>query len=392
MQGALLTHPETPADKFAIRLSLAAIAACLLLQAWLAVALEINWDEFFYLSQIYDFQRGEMGWALQSLNVHLLGWITSLPGNEIDQVIAGRFVMLAVVTGTCVLIYQLARQFFGPAASAIAVLAFASAGPTIIHGASFRADPISAFFIMLSLVTLAKGKTSLGPMLLAGASAAIAAMITIKVGLYAPAFLGIAVWRLREKGQRNQVLQWLAGMALTAAVVFAALYFLQLWLIDKSSNGATQTLLGNAARTTLMDAGFLPARFYMLLAVLTSPVQTIFLVAGAIGVLLAFVGNSTPDRARLFAIGGCGATLLCLLFYRNAFPYFFPFIFPPAMMLVAWIVDWSMILKRPTLGRCSLQRLSSWRFTWPRYGASATCRLSGSSSMPSTAHFLNRLP
>ena len=189
--------------------------------------MEINWDEFFYLSHIYDFQRGEITSALQSLHVQLLGWITSLPGNEIDQIIAGRFVMLAFLSGTCVLIYQLARQFFSPAASMVAVLAFAAPGPTIIHGASFRADPISAFFIMLSLVTLAKGRMSPGPMLLAGTSAAIAAMITIKVGLYAPAFLGIAVWRLREKGQRNQVLQWLAGAALTAAVVFAALYFLQ---------------------------------------------------------------------------------------------------------------------------------------------------------------------
>jgi len=199
---------------------MAAIAACLLLQAWLAMTMEINWDEFFYLSHLYDYQRGEMTKALQSLHVHLLGWITCLPGNEIDQVIAGRFVMLAFLTGTCVLIYKLAREYFSPAASAIAVLAFASAGTTIVHGASFRADPISAAFLMLSLATLARAKPSLQSMILAGASVAVAAMITIKVGLYAPAFLGIAMWRLREKDQRPAVLKWLVGVAAAAAIVF----------------------------------------------------------------------------------------------------------------------------------------------------------------------------
>lgn len=323
----------------------AATVACLLLQAWLALKLEINWDEFLFLSQIYDYQRGELAAALQTMHVHLLGWITSFPGNEIDQVIAGRFVMLAFLTGTCVLIYRLARTFFSPAASAIAVLAFASAGPTIIHSTSFRVDPIAAFFIMLSLVTLARGRMSLGPMLLAGTSAAVAAMLTIKVGLYATAFTGIAVWRLCDTNDRRKALRWLAGAALIAAIGFALLYVLQLSLVAKSSNAASQAMLGNAARAQFLEYGFLPRRSEIWRAALLSPVQTILLVAGAIGVTIAIIWAKGGDRCRLLAVAGGGATLLCLPFYRNAFPYFFPFIMPPAMLLVAWIVEWSSLLR-----------------------------------------------
>jgi hypothetical protein len=78
----------------------AAIALCVALQAWLAVVMEINWDEFFYLSHIYAYQRGEFGGALQRFHVHLLGWLTSIPGNEIDQIVVGRFVMLLCEAGT----------------------------------------------------------------------------------------------------------------------------------------------------------------------------------------------------------------------------------------------------------------------------------------------------
>lgn len=331
----------------ASRWLLAAVALCLLLQAWLAARLEINWDEFFFLSHSYDYQRGEMRKALQSIYVHLLGWITSLPGNEIDQIIYGRFVMLACLAGTCGLIYTLAHTFFTATASAMAVLAFAAAGPTLIHGSSFRADPISALLMMLSLVILARARMSFWTALLAGACAGLAAMITIKVVLYAPAFLGVALWRLRDREGRSEALKWLAGAALATVATFALLYVIQLMLVAQASNSATQAALGNSARTTLIEAGFLPRLAHLKVAVSTAPVQTVLMIAGAVGVLLGLFTNSSRGRVRLVAVALCGATLTCLLYYRNAYPYFYPFIFPPAMLLVAWVVDWSALLKRP---------------------------------------------
>lgn len=323
------------------------IALCLALQAVLAFALEVNWDEFLYLSQIYDFQRGEWGSALQSLHVHLLGWLTLVPGDEIDQILVGRFVMLAFLAGTCCLIYALARTFFSPLASIIAALAFASAGPVLIHGSSFRADPIAACFTMLSLVVMARSQESKSRMLLAGLSGAVAAMITIKVVLYTPAFAGIAVSRLCENGHRRRLWWWLAGIALSGAIVFAALYGLQLALVLKSSTGGSRDLLNNAAQTTLLGAGVLPRRAEIIRAAVLSPAQSVLLLAGVIGLATGLVRGNRKEKCRLVAIGGCGGTLLCLLFYRNAFPYFFAFILPPAMLLIAWVIDWSALLKRP---------------------------------------------
>lgn len=318
------------------------VILCLLLQAWLAITLEINWDEFFFLSHLYDFQRGELAKALQSLQVHLLGWITLLPGNEIDQIIVGRFVMLVFLSGTCVLIYQLARTFFAPAPAAVAVLAYAAAGPTMIHGASFRADPMAACFAMLSLVTLARGETSFRAAMLAGAAVSVAAMITVKVVLYAPAFLGIVLWRFRRGVDRKRTLLRLTVAALTAGGLFAVLYLLQLSLIERSSVTASQEALGNAVRTALIS----PKWNFVFAAAQIATVQSIILVTGTVGVLIRVLSAEGSQQYRLVAIALAGATLSCLFYYRNVFPYFFPFILPPAMLLVAWVVDHFSVFRR----------------------------------------------
>ena len=67
--------------------------------------------------------------------------------------------------------------------------------------------------------------------------------------------------------------------------------------------------------------------------VLLSPVQTILLLTG-FGATAAQLARR-ERRAEALAVLGCGATLLCLLFYRNAFPYFFPFVLAPAAILAA---------------------------------------------------------
>jgi hypothetical protein len=323
---------------------IAAIFLCLALQAWLALVMEINWDEFFYLSQIYSYQHGELGKPLQSFHIHLLGWLTSIPGNEIDQIVVGRFVMLMCEAGTCALIYLLARRFASRSAALTAVLAFTSACFTIIHGASFRADPLAALFIMGSLVVIARAPPKLGSLAGAAAMAAVAAMVTVKVVLYAPAFAGVALWRTAEASDRRRMIRWLAGAGAAAAIACALLYLVQLNLMPTTTNAGSRAGLANAAETQT-GAGLLPRlaeieRFFLL-----SPLQVFLLAAGA-AIAAMSLGRRARRPAEAIALLGCGATLLCLLFYRNAFPYFFPFILAPAVVLAAVAVDRIGLLSR----------------------------------------------
>jgi hypothetical protein len=325
---------------------IAAILFCLVLQTWLALVMEINWDEFFYLSHIYAYQHGELTKALQSFHVHFFGWLTRIPGDEIDQIVAGRFVMFLCEAGTCALIYLLSRPFVSRRAALISSLSFASAGFTIVHGASFRADPIALLFMLAALLVIARGRPTAISMLGAAGLAAVGAMVTVKVVLYAPAFLGVASWRIASAPDRRKVFLWLAGASAASAAAFAVLYMVQLGLIPKATNASSNASLGNAAETQF-GAGFLPRLRELTQFFLLSPLQVLLLVVGAAASLS--IQRRRDDRLEAIALLGCGATLLCLLFYRNAFPYFFPFILAPAAVLAGVAVERIGLLSRHPL-------------------------------------------
>lgn len=77
-------------------LVVAALLLPLALVRWrLASTLNINWDEFYFLSRIHTWVRGELTEKLLTFHVHLFSWIGRVSAQEIDQVLALREVMLA---------------------------------------------------------------------------------------------------------------------------------------------------------------------------------------------------------------------------------------------------------------------------------------------------------
>lgn len=318
---------------------LAAIALALLFQAWVALVTEINWDEFYYLSQIYDYQRGELTRPLQTAHVHLFGWLPAIDGDEIRQIVVGRLVMLLCEAATCVLIYRLSRAFFEPLPSLFAVLGFVSAGFTMIHGASFRADPLAGMLTMAALVTLARRRPGAASIFLIAFASALAALVNVKVVFYAPAFAGIAAWRIANAENRGLMVRSIVATAFATMIALGALYWLQSLLMPKATTAATQAMLSGAGRTTIVDAGLSPRFDEIVRSALGAPAQTIILILGMWIAVQSLLANRRRHAAQAWALLGCAAPLLSLLFYRNAFPYFFPFIWPPAMPLVALAIE-----------------------------------------------------
>ena len=350
---------------------LAGIMLCLLLQAWLALVLEINWDEFFYLSNLYAYERGELTKALQSFQVHLLACLTAIPGDEIAQVEAGRFVMLACEAATCGFIHALARTFFKPLPSLIAVLGYVSAGFTILHGASFRADPLTAALLMAALALLARGRMTVASALGIALCVAVALLVTIKAVFFVPAFAALAMWRVHSAQRWQTAVRWLGATAAAAATLLVSLYALQLLILPNASSGGTQSILGNAGRTTITEAGFLPRARELVQWMILSPLQTALLLLGAGFALRAAFWRSENRPAALVALAGA-MPLLSLLFYRNAFPYFFAFILPPATLLMAWFVEGIPNLRRyaPLIALAFVAPAVVTAYIWSRHGQS----------------------
>ena len=317
---------------------LAFTVLCALLQLWLQFVQQINWDEFYYLSQIYEYQRGTLTRPLQTLHVHLFGWLANTFSNEVIEVRAARVVMWVLEMGTLGLIYWIARGFFSRFASALAVFAYISAGFVLLHGTSFRTDPIAVFLVMTALALIIRSPLRTAELLVVSLTLSIAFLVTVKVAFFAPALAGAGLWRVSASHRPLKLLAKLTATALGALLIAAILYQLHSNAIGGATLSATRSTMHGAYQSTLLSAGLFPTGAFVLNGVIAAPIQTLLFCCGFVAAVAALF-QKNRDRRNVVLFLLLASPLASLLVYRNAYPYFMAFIFPPAMVLVALAID-----------------------------------------------------
>ena len=327
-------------------LAIAALAIFFLSQLHLLWVEEVNWDEFYYLSLVDDFLRGTLTKALQTLHVLFFAWLPIVSGNEITQISAARFVMLLLEMGTVALIYGVTRSAASRPAAAIAALAYLCTPVVLQHGASFRADPIAAFLLMLGLFALSRARQKAWSPFAVALLLAVAAMITMKSVFYAPALVGAALLGSSAAPAWRPLISRLSKIAVTAAVLFGLLYLAFDAILPSGDPTVARSMVSSAFDKTLLSAGLFPRANSIVPAMIGAPVQSLLLIAGAVLAVLAAVRRDKNHRMAI-ALLLLAAPLTCLIVYRNAFPYFFAFILPPAMPLAGYACD--RISRRPLI-------------------------------------------
>lgn len=328
-----------PASSERVALRTVAAAACLMLIAhlWMALTRSINWDEFHYFDLIRRYAAGTLDAPLQTFHVHLFSWLPALPFEPTAQVRAGRLVMLACLGGAALATYGIAARFASRPAAALVALAWLTGGFVVWHGTAFRTDPMATVLLMASLWLLACGKLTARTALVAGTLVGLAALITIKSGLYAPAFAAIAMLRWEKDGHRA-VIRSAAITALSALATFALLYQ---WhagqLIDAPPNaGLADT---RSAWFTVFSEGILPR---------ADALWTQIKLAPHISFLIAFAPLAwwfaRLERSRVIVMIGLMLPLVSVLIYRNAYPYFYAFVLPPVLVATAPAIE--LIVRR----------------------------------------------
>lgn len=311
-------------------LGFAAVAAVfLLLVLFVAFQRNINWDEFHFLAQVYTYDRGALTEPFQTFHVHLFRWLVWLPLDEPSQIVAGRLVMVLLQLGTCMAIAAISLRFFELRTTLLVVATFMAAGFVVEHGASFRTDPVLSFSLMASLAIMFASR--LGPVQLAAAGllAALALIVSIKAALYLPPFFAALVWRIRQDGWRFAIGRF-AGAALVVAAALAALWAFHAGSLDAPEALSKSTGHADAAlEKTVLSQGLFPRARYILAWLLSGLIAKLAIVAGIAMALVAAFGK---DRGLVPAILLLAAPVLCLVFYRNAYSYFFPFLLPPVVI------------------------------------------------------------
>lgn len=294
----------------------------------------INWDEFLYLAKVYSAMRGELSSALQSIYIHAFGWLPLVSSNEVEQIIAARAVMFILQVATCALIVALAMRLYrSPAAALIAMLTYLSFSYNVIHGTSFRADPIAAFLLLFALWLLARERGGgLQHILWAALLTATAGMITIKSIFYAPT-LGLAVLYFGETGDMRRRLVDFLLFSLTALVAFALLYLLHRHSLDAAREfSATGMITSSYEKMIKLDTLF-PKWKYLEPTFRPDLLAWILMLSGA---SLAAIALLFGRQRRLHAgLLGLGLPLLSIVFYRNTFPYYYSFVLAAPAVLAA---------------------------------------------------------
>jgi len=309
------------------------IGALALMQLSMATGRSINWDEFWFYSQVEIVARGEFIQPLQTIHTRFFFWLPGMSGNEIDHILTARLFMWGCALVTAGGVYLLAEKFSDKSTALLALAAFMGAGYVLQHSTSFRVDPIVTALLTSALCIAARTRLSVPAILALGALIGLAAMVTIKFVLWAPAFAGIALWKWCDEGfAKGYVVRWFAA-GLAALAMFAMLYALH--TADAVAQVANEEAGGVLSRSggkmfALLNSPHLP--------MIGKGIFTALPLTLAILLVPSTVLRLDLPMAKRIALLALWFPVLTPLFYLNSLPYFYPFILPPVAVACAFTI------------------------------------------------------
>lgn len=316
-----------------------AFALVLALQIYLVFIKSANWDELFHFQHIHQLRTGSLTRSLQIFYVHYFAWLPNLPLDPIRQLQVGRLIILFCEPAIALAIYGLVRRFSGgPTTAAFCALAYVTGGYVFTQIFAFRPDAQAAALLMGALWLFARPELNRLTIVAIAAMVALSSVLTIKSGLYAPVFLGLFYWLLRQTDDVAKLCRQCALIVLLFALTFAGLYFFHsLALTADPMSGGRREL--RSAGNVVFSAGLFPQAGFLLRQILSAPLLSAMLVISPM--LWKSRLGSLTERV---ALAGFLLPVATVLFYRNSYPYNFVFILAPASVAIFPLVEW--LLKR----------------------------------------------
>jgi hypothetical protein len=311
-----------------------ALALALALKLVLIFRININWDEFYYLSFVQDYLRGTVSERFQTIHVHFFAWLPTVAEGEIAQILIARVIMACCAIGSALLLLGIARRFLSREGALFGVLGYLSTTAVIEHGTSFRTDSIATLLVLLSLFLLLRKPGGPRDAALAGIALAVAMMVTIKTAFYV-ALIGPIIWCVGS-GSRDRVRLALA-FGFSFGPVLGALYMLHGFTLAQPVIGGTTGYLRGTASKVFLEDGLMPRWPELLTDIAANPLYWFLAIQGA--VIAWRAASETGARWERWLPLLLAVPILTPLIYRNAFAYYYTFILPPAAILAGLVYD-----------------------------------------------------
>lgn len=307
------------------------------LQLATALFREVNWDEFHFLSLVFEYRRASLSLALQTFHVHLFSWLALLQTDEIRMVVVARCLMWLLQLATLWFLLKTTESLLSARGALWATLLYATLAFVMRHGTSFRADPIITALLMGALFGLTRDRLPLAVLTLSALAVTLAGLISIKSVFYLPIITMVAVLRLARTHDKMLLRNMVIALSI-AVVAFAGLFLWHASSLAQSGPPARNNLT-DAYNKQLVDNDFFHGARYLLYSLVWSPLQWSVVGAG-IGLAIArVVKTRRGERLHALTILSFTSPLLLIAFYRNSFPYFYVFMMAPAALVGALTAD-----------------------------------------------------
>ena len=309
------------------------LAACLAMRVHMIFNFEINWDEFLNLSMVHDWRRGELHELLQTAFVHLFGWVPAISGNEVDQIVAARALMLGAALLTSFCIFGIARRFVSIEAALFAVLAYNAFSFVFRHGISLRTDPLATASMMAALWLSFAPRLTRQHAILLGIAVAAAGAMTIKSVFFLPLLGSVFLIRfLYDRDDRRCLVEGVVLAAAAGAVTFIGIL---------SAHGASLVeprsplaFLERTSSATLARQDVSTFTEYLMRAFMENWPFWILLALGT--ALAARQLRNIETRRDALLLLSLGLLLLTPIAYSEIYPYFYPLALAPVAVIVGF--------------------------------------------------------
>ena len=296
---------------------------------------QVHQDEYRFMEQIYNFESGSLGSPVQTFYVHLFQWLTWLPLNDIDKIVAGRFVMWLCHLSTLFFVYGIAKRFSTRTGAQIATLVYSTMFYVLQHATSFRADPLITALLMGAIFGLTRSNASSGNLIVSAMSVALAGLISIKSVFYLPMIFTTGLWQVFRTKRRRLFIRTAVG-----AAVIATLAFLGLFLLHSSGLGASTAspigyVLGSVEKQFGEKQPF-DTTWYLLVAILFNIPNWLLILIGLHHCATLAISGRRELRNRAFVALSFLFPILLVFVYRNSFPYFYVFMLAPISVMAAF--------------------------------------------------------
>lgn len=342
------------------------IVVAILFKVHLIFCLNINWDEFYYLSLVHSYLRGEDIDPLQSFHVHFFSWLPSIFCNEINQIIVARCLMCLLSVGSGILVYKIGGIYLSKEGSLFSALCYFSFSNIMLHGSSFRMDPVCSFLFLASLYLILGKPHSYKGAIIAGVMTGCSIMVTIKSLLYLLPIALIYVINVLSSSSKKGVIKHAAVFGAVLLLTLTLLYGYHIFSLSAAEttrdNAASQSRssytagslktisfprLGDIFSKMFLENVFFPRFSVFQATVMDNLIIWVSLVSGLMSAIKKILKKS-DKFLKLCQLIPVLLLLLTVIFYRNAWPYYYVFIMPPLFIFCGMLIDDILIFTKAT--------------------------------------------